>query len=209
MHRHVYEVLQQLYALRLEVQHGNCQKSLELCVCLPALLAKPEQRRGATGGTNPGPARNFTCQHTARYRSLGEKREGRAVPKTAEHLSAALVGLAHAMPYSRAQRAPSLGHSLFLRKLPEHQQRMDAHSQDFSWVWGCSDLLPKDGVCLPAVSCLEGKEGNLLPLQLPTVPRGSKRIRLLLLLRLPVIDSHCFAKSSSASRSFSLCFYSS
>lgn len=98
VHRHVYEVLQQLCALHLEVQHGNCQKSLELRVCLSALPAKPEQRRGATSGTNPGPARNFTCQHTARHRSLGEKREGRAVPKTTEHLSAALVGLAHAVP---------------------------------------------------------------------------------------------------------------
>lgn len=154
VHRHAYKALQLLYALRLKVRNV-----WSLCAPLSTLLAKSEQQHGATGGTKIVPALNFTSWHTARYCSLGEQTEGRAVPKITEHLSAALEGPAQPVAKSPVLWASASGHGPFLRGL--HQQ-MDAQGQGHSWVWGCPGLSPEDVFCFPAVSRREGKVGNLL-----------------------------------------------
>lgn len=62
---------------------------------------------------------------------------------------------------------------------------------------GCPGLLPIDTLCLPEVSRWEGNAGNVLHLQLLKLPGQRTDLPLSLFLRLPIIDSHRFAKYNS------------
>lgn len=99
-----------------------------VCAWLSTVLAKSEQQHGATGGIQTVPALNFTCQRMAAYRSLGKHTEQGTIPKSPEHLSAALESPAHPVAKSPALQACASGHSPFLR-LHEHEQ-IDAQCRD-------------------------------------------------------------------------------
>lgn len=74
------------------------------------------------------------------------------------------------------------------------------HTADFSRVWGAQASRPQMRFAFQQFHVARGRQETCFTYSCPRRSRfpGSKCIRLLLLLRLPVIDSHCFAKYSSA-----------